>query len=283
MVIESLIQRAAQDLIKSKYAIALTGAGMSTESGIPDFRGPNGVWTKNPEAERMAYQTYSIFLNNPVDYWEIRLTQPYMISGIEDARPNSGHYALFELEQLNIIKGVVTQNIDGLHVKAGNRRVMEFHGSVSKLRCVSCGARFNLEEYDLEALRVAKQLPPICNKCNSPLKSDVVHFNEPIPSDIVQESMEEAYRCDLMLICGTSAVVYPFAELPRIARQRGMELRRQQVPDNSSENYAPRVIIIEVNADRTPLTTGGISDYILQGNTGEILPEIVKAVSKELS
>jgi NAD-dependent deacetylase len=283
MVIESLIQRAAHDLIRSKYAIALTGAGMSTESGIPDFRGPHGVWTKNPEAERMAYQTYSIFLNNPADYWEMRLTQPYMISGIGEAMPNPGHYALFELEQLNIIKSVVTQNIDGLHVKAGNRRVMEFHGSVLKLRCVSCGARFNLEEYDLEALLAAKQLPPLCSKCNSPLKSDVVHFNEPIPSDIAQASMEEAYLCDLMLICGTSAVVYPFAELPRIARQKGRESGQQPAPDNLSENYASRVIIIEVNADRTPLTTGGISDYILQGNTGEILPEIVKAIKKELN
>jgi NAD-dependent deacetylase len=280
---ESLIQRAAHDLIRSKYVVALTGAGISTESGIPDFRGPHGVWTKNPEAERMAYQTYNIFLNNPADYWEMRLTQPYIISGIAEAMPNPGHYALYELEQLNILKSVVTQNIDGLHVKAGNRRVMEFHGSVTKLRCVSCGARFNLEEYDLEALRIAKQLPPLCNKCNSPLKSDVVHFNEPIPSDIAQASMEEAYLCDLMLICGTSAVVYPFAELPRIARQRGMELRRQPLTDNSSENYTARVIIIEVNADRTPLTTGGISDYILQGNTGEILPEIVKAIKKELN
>lgn len=278
---ESLIKRAAGDLIKSKYAIALTGAGISTASGIPDFRGPNGVWTKNPEAERIAYQTYEIFLRDPVEYWEIRLTQPYMISGLEEAMPNPGHLALYELEQMNILKSVLTQNVDGLHVKAGSRKVFEYHGSVMKLRCLSCGARFEREEYDLEGLRKAQELPPLCGKCNSPLKADVVHFNEPIPIDVAHNSIQEAGMCDLMLICGTSAVVYPFAELPRIARQKEVQWKQQAIPDTSSKSDTGHVTIIEVNAERTPLSSGGISDYILEGNTAEILPEIVKAIKLE--
>jgi NAD-dependent deacetylase len=280
---DSLIKRAAKDLLKSNYAVALTGAGISTASGIPDFRGPNGVWTKNPEAERIAYQTYDIFLNDPVQYWEIRLTQPYMIGGLEEALPNPGHIALFELEQMNILKGVITQNIDGLHVKAGNRRVFEYHGSIQKLRCLSCGSRYDRQEYDLEGLRKSRSLPPLCRKCNSPLKSDVVHFNEPIPVDNSRNSIEEAERCDLMLICGTSAVVYPFADLPRIARQGEMQRKRQAaITDTMSGNDTGHVAIIEINATRTPLSTGGISDYIIQGDTAEILPEIVRAIKSEV-
>lgn len=283
MFMDLLIERAANDLRKSKYPIALTGAGISTASGIPDFRGPNGVWTKNPEAERIAYQTYDIFLSDPVRYWEIRLTQPYMISGLEEALPNPGHIALYELEQMNVLKSVITQNIDGLHVKAGNRRVFEYHGSIQKLRCLSCGTRFDCQEYDLKGLRESQKLPPLCGKCNSPLKSDVVHFNEPIPVDSSGNSVEEAVKCDLMLICGTSAVVYPFADLPRIARQKEMQWKRQtEMQDTLLENDSRHVTIIEVNAAKTPLSTGGISDYIIEGDTAEILPEIVGAIKSQV-
>ena len=276
---ETSIKKAAKDLLGSKYAIALTGAGISTASGIPDFRGPDGVWTKNPEAERVAYQAYEIFLRDPVRYWEIRLTQPYMIGGLAEASPNPGHLALAELEHMNILKSVVTQNIDGLHVKAGNRKVFEYHGSILRLRCLSCGARFEREEYDLEGLRKSQKLPPLCRKCSSPLKSDVVHFNEPIPADVAQNSVEEASICDVMLVCGTSAVVYPFADLPRIARQREMNWKHQMTtPGTLPEGDTRHVTIIEVNAQRTPLSDAGISDYIIQGDTAEVLPEIVSTM-----
>ncbi|MCJ7514983.1 MAG: NAD-dependent deacylase [Dehalococcoidia bacterium] len=267
----SLIERAAADLLKSNHAIALTGAGMSTESGIPDFRGPNGIWTKNPEAERRAYETYHNFLRNPKGYWEDVLGGRSMLGDMTAASPNPGHEALVELEKVGILKSVLTQNIDGLHVKAGNKRVLEYHGSVLKLRCPSCGARYQRDEYDLKGLMQEDKLPPLCNKCSSPIKGDVVHFNEPIPSDVVQESLEEAWKCDLMLICGTSAVVYPFAQLPRVARQRRVEEGR---------TAEAATTIIEVNAEPTPLTTEGISDYLIQGRSSEILPKIVEAVKK---
>lgn len=264
---EELIQKAAEHLLKSQHAIALTGAGSSTESGIKDFRGPDGVWTKNPEAERKAYEAYARFQANPKQFWKETLAGASLMGNLEDALPNPGHYALVELEKMGILKCVVTQNIDNLHQKAGNKRVLDYHGNISLLRCFSCDTRYDRTEYDLEHLAKEDQLPPLCKKCNGVLKSDVVYFQEAIPADVAQESQEEASKCDLMLICGTSAVVYPFAYLPRMARQR---------------RQGKQTIIIEVNADPTPLTAEGISDYLIQGKTGTILPKLVKAVKKEL-
>jgi NAD-dependent deacetylase len=261
---EQLIAKAAWDLANSLYAIALTGAGISTESGISDFRGPKGVWTLNPEAERRAYRSYERFLEDPKGWWEELLAQPRVsfLGSLEEAIPNPGHYALAELEQLGILKCVITQNIDALHEKAGTKKLLEYHGSFAKLRCVSCDLRFRRNELDLAKLMQENQLPPRCPKCRGIIKSDTVFFGEPIPSDVAQQSEEEAWKCDVMLICGTSAVIYPFANLPRIAKQKGM------------------VTIIEVNADPTPLTEDGISDYLIQGKTGEILPRIVEEVKK---
>ena len=259
---EQLIERAAGDLVDSKYAIALTGAGISTESGIRDFRGPQGVWTLNPEAERRAYQGYQRFLEDPKGWWEERLAGRSLLGNLEKAMPNPGHYALAELEQLGILRCVITQNVDALHEKAGTKNLLEYHGSVAKLRCTSCGLRFGRDEFDLEKLVQENQLPPYCPKCRGVVKSDGVAFGEPIPSDVAHQSLEEAWNCDLMLICGTSAVVYPFANLPRIAKERGA------------------VTVIEVNAEPTPLTEEGISDYLISGKTGEILPRIVEEVKR---
>jgi len=272
---EDSIERAAKDLAESKYAIALTGAGMSTESGIADFRGPKGIWTTNKEAEAKAYQRYELFLNNPKAYWEeilgLRGTYGKFHGQIRQAQPNPGHYALAELEALGILKCVITQNIDGLHKKAGSKKVLEYHGSVNALRCISCGSRFAWGEVSLD------ELPPHC-KCGAVLKDDVVHFKEPIPSDVVEESEKEALGCDLMLICGTSAVVYPFANLPRMARYHKSRL----VPGLDVMGHKANVKIIEINADPTPLTDEGISDYLIQGKTGEILPRIAEEVKKSI-
>jgi len=268
---ENLVKRAAKDLAESKYAIALSGAGMSTESDIPDFRGPKGIWTTNKEAEAKAYQRYELFLNNPRAYWEEMLgihgTYGSFYEQIRQAKPNPGHYALAELEALGMLKCVITQNIDGLHKKAGSKKVLEYHGGVHVLRCISCGSRFAREEVSLD------ELPPRC-KCGAALKYDVVHFKEPIPSDVMEESEIEASRCDFMLICGTSAVVYPFANLPRIARFHS------GVTGLDVIGHKANVKIIEVNADPTPLTHEGVSDYLIRGRTGEILPRIVEEVKK---
>ena len=259
-----LIARAARDIARSSYAIALTGAGISTESGIADFRGPSGVWTKNPEAEAQAYRSYPEFTRDPKRWWEKQLSGQAHdpLGSLEHARPNAGHHALVDLEKMGILKATITQNIDALHEKAGCTHLLEFHGSRSKLRCLGCNARFKPDEFDFQKLQQEDRLPPRCLECKQPLKSDVVYFGEPIPADVAEKSYAEALQCDLMLIAGTSAAVYPFANLPRVARERG------------------GVKIIEINAEPTPLTREGISDYLIQGKTGEILPAIVDIVKK---
>jgi len=262
---EDLIAKAAELIIKSRHTVALTGAGMSTESGIPDFRGPNGIWTKNPAAERKAYQSYFKFQQNPKEYWMERMNGASLLGDLINALPNPGHFALTELEKMTLLKCVITQNIDNLHQKAGTRRVIDYHGNISLLRCFSCDSRFDPQDYDLNRLLAEDRLPPLCKKCNGILKSDVVHFHEAIPADVSRESKQEVGKCDLMLICGTSAVVYPFALLPRMAK-------KGQQKQNT--------IIIEINADPTPLTQEGISDYLIQGKTGTLLPKIVEEIKK---
>ena len=259
---EELIQKAAAALAKSHYAVALTGAGISTESGIRDFRGPDGIWTKDPAAEQLAYEMYGHFLESPKNYWKETLNSPGLFGNLADAKPNRGHLALAELEKMGILKCVITQNIDNLHEKAGIQRVLDYHGNHFKLRCTRCTHRYPVEGYDLQELYEKDELPPHCRYCNGVLKLDVVYFQEAIPSDVAIQSLREVEQCDLLLICGTSAVVYPFANLPRIAREN------------------PGVTIIEVNGEPTPLTEDGISNYLIQGRIGEILPEIVKEVRK---
>jgi NAD-dependent deacetylase len=257
--VKDLMERAANDLLNSKYAIALTGAGISTESGIPDFRGPKGIWTTDKEAEKRAYERYELFLRDPKLYWAEVLgldgTHGAFYNEIKKASPNPGHHALAKLEEWGLLKCVITQNIDGLHCKAGSRNVIEYHGSVHKLRCPSCGLRCDFEKVSIE------KLPPYC-RCGAAMKYDIVHFKESIPSDVMEMAEREALNCDLMLICGTSAVVYPFAGLPRAAKFSGRA----------------KTVVIEINAEPTPLTREGISDYFIQGKTGEVLPRIVELI-----
>jgi NAD-dependent deacetylase len=280
---QDLIERAARELVNSSYAIALTGAGISTESGIPDFRGPDGIWTKNPQAERDSYEAYDELLRDPKAHWERILTPGSffgLLDGISKALPNPGHQALADLEKMGIIKLVITQNVDGLHRKAGNQRVIEYHGGMLRLRCMSCGARFDRDESYLEKLKNENKLPPHCKNCNGILKTDGVYFREPIPRDVYEQSYEAARKCDLMLICGTSAVVYPFAELPRVAKTHQIERIAKSLAGSYSAQKGPVVTIVEVNTEPTPLTHEDISDYLIQGRTGDILPRIVDAVKR---
>ena len=280
---DDLIERAAKGLFNSQYAIALTGAGMSTESGIPDFRGPNGIWTKNPGAERNAYEAYDKLLRDPKAHWEEILTPGSFFGLFEDiakSSPNPGHYALAELEKMGILKLVITQNVDGLHHKAGNQNIIEYHGGLSKLRCMSCGSRFDREKFNLEEFKKDNQLPPRCRECKGVLKPDGVYFTEPIPGDVYHKSLEAALKCDLMLICGTSVAVYPFAQLPRVAREHKFEKRRKSEFGLYPDETASAVTIIEVNAEPTPLTDENISDYLIQGRTAQVLPRIVEEMKK---
>jgi NAD-dependent deacetylase len=243
---EDLIKRTAQKIIKAKRVVALTGAGMSAESGIPTFRDPGGFWEKyNPE----VYAHIDTFYSQPEKPWEMVKAFGKQVN----AAPNPGHIALTQMETMGLLKEIITQNIDNLHQQAGSSVVIEFHGNLLRAVCLTCGTYYNWEEIPLD------DLPPRC-ECNGVLKPDAVFFGEQIPPEALQRSYEACQNCGLMLVVGTSAVVYPAASIPQIAKQAG-------------------AMVVEINSETTPLT-GVVSDYIIRGKCGVILPEIVKEIKR---
>ena len=248
---KALIKKAAKDCLDSHKTIALTGAGISVESGIPDFRSAGGLWSKYDPEE---YAHISAFQANPAKVWEMIKEMMELVLGVE---PNPVHVALAELEQMGLLSSVITQNVDGLHQRGGSREVIEFHGSNEFLVCLQCGYRQEAAFFSFEVI------PPPCPQCKAILKPDVVFFGEPIPWEAQNRSFEEARTCDLVLVVGTSAVVYPAAGIPTSAKQSGAK-------------------VVEINMEPTPLT-GYISDYLIQGAAGTILPKIVEEVRKHIS
>lgn len=244
-----LIERAARDILKSKKTIAFTGAGISVESGIPDFRSAGGLWEKyNPE----EYAHIEAFYANPEKVW---LMLKDMFTLVMTAKPNPAHLGLAELERMGLLSTVITQNVDGLHQAAGSKNVVEFHGSHRTLSCLKCATIT-----DGTSLTIA-DLPARCPHCSSLLKPDVVFFGEPIPPKAQAYSFRESRSCDAVLVIGTSAVVYPAASIPIMAKEEG-------------------ATVIEINMESTPLT-GQISDYLICGSAGKIIPAIVEEVKRQ--
>src|SRR6516162_7368247 len=208
------ILAAARMIAEAHYPIALTGAGMSVESGIPPFRGPGGLWTKYGEPPMNGYQ---LFLANPKQGWEdrIRRQDDDLWRPLRVAQPNPGHVALALLESLGVLRFLITQNVDDLHRQAGHVALSEIHGNWKLIRCLECGARFRAEDISL------KVLPPSCPKCSGMLKADTVAFGEPIPADALRQCAEHAARADLVILGGTSATVYPAAGLALEVKERG--------------------------------------------------------------
>lgn len=246
------LDAAAKALVDARHAIALTGAGLSVESGIPPFRGPGGLWTKHGEPPLNAYQR---FLTDPRRAWEERLNPSGPMRELWDAlraaRPNAGHAALVDLEALGVLKAVITQNVDDLHRLAGTERLLEIHGNATLIRCIQCVTRFARDEIDIGVL------PPRCPRCDGLLKSDTVSFGEPIPPDVLDRCFAESEFADCMIVAGTSATVYPAAQFPISIRQRGGDL-------------------IEVNPYESEITS--LCRYRLRGTAGEILPELADRV-----
>ncbi|OGL48111.1 MAG: hypothetical protein A2161_02580 [Candidatus Schekmanbacteria bacterium RBG_13_48_7] len=240
------IELIADSIKKYRNVVVLTGAGISAESGIPPFRGAGGLWVKfNPE----EYATIQIFLRNPSKAWEL-----FKVLGdtVGQAKPNAAHYALAEMEQKNYLSAIITQNVDGLHQKAGNKNVIEFHGTNSEYSCLKCNNIYPADKISLEKV-------PVYCKCGFPLKPNVVLFGEMIPHEALMEAKFQAENCKVMLVIGTSAQVYPASHMPAIAKSNG-------------------AIVYEINPEETPLT-GYISNSILLGNAGEILPQLVNLLS----
>jgi NAD-dependent deacetylase len=268
---KDLISRAAWEIYGAEHLVVLTGAGISTESGIPDFRSPGGLWEKYDPTEFM----YERFMADPKRIWEMSLTMKEEGDlDMEEAEPNPAHTAIAELEAMGYLKCVITQNVDNLHQKAGSKDVIEFHGNLLFGRCISCSQRYPIKAIEAQIERAG--LPPRCEKCEGILKPDAVFFGEPIPPHALHRSISEARMADVMIVAGTSAVVYPAAELPFIAK-RGGGFFSTSVTEPSQNAGA---VVIEINNEPTALT-GRVSDYIILGMVGTILPRIVQEV-KEL-
>ena len=247
------IREAARAILAARYPIALTGAGMSVESGIPPFRGPGGLWTKYGEPPMNGFQR---FLADPKKAWEERLSSrnDELMKPISVAKPNPGHLAFVELEQLGVLRFLITQNVDDLHRQAGHKALAEIHGNWKLIRCLDCNLRFERDRISLETL------PPKCPECEGLLKSDTVSFGEPIPADMLRACAEHSARSDLVIVAGTSATVYPAAGFALEVKERGGTL-------------------IEVNLYESEITP--ICDLSLRGGSAYVLPRLVSAIAEQ--
>ncbi len=200
-------------LRSSKYVVALTGAGISTASGIPDFRSPTGLYSKYPE----SIFDIDYFFEYPEVFYEF--CKEALIP-MTEAKPNSAHLMLAKLEQKGLLKAVITQNIDGLHQKAGNRKVIELHGTVFEYYCTRCFKRFEPSQIK-EMLDVAQI--PVCS-CSGLIRPNIVFFKESLPQEAISDAYLHASKCDLMIVLGSSLVVYPAAQIPIVAKSAKAKL-----------------------------------------------------------
>src|SRR5437016_1381083 len=231
--------------------VVLTGAGISTESGIPDFRGPQGVWTRDPRAEKLSDIRY--YMSDPEVRklsWQTRIAHPAW-----NAKPNAGHRALVALEKSGRLHALVTQNIDGLHQRAGNssERVIEVHGTMREVVCMQCGWRGPMLPV-LERVRAGEEDPP-CADCGGILKSATISFGQALVPEVLERAMHSVEAADLLLTVGTSLMVYPVAHAVPAARSAGA-----------------RVVI--VNGESTAFDD--VADAVLRGSIGEILPKLIQ-------
>lgn len=233
----------------SRRIVVLTGAGISTDSGIPDFRGPQGVWTRDPKAEKLSDVRYYVADREiRKAAWQARLLHPAWW-----AEPNAGHRAIVALERRGKLHALVTQNIDGLHQKAGNSkgRVIEVHGTVHDVVCLNCGWKGPMQD-TLARVRAGEE-DPECRQCRGMLKSDTISFGQALIPAVIQRAMDAAQQSDLLLSVGTSLQVYPIAGAVPTAKAAGA-----------------RIVIM--NAQPTPFDT--IADAVLDGSISAILPAI---------
>ena len=245
------VQAAARAVASAGRIVVLTGAGISTDSGIPDFRGPNGVWTRNPAAEKASNIEH--YLRDPEvrrAAWLTRLDSPMWT-----AEPNRGHAAIVELQRQRRLHALVTQNIDGLHQAAGidPDRVIEVHGTARFTRCWDCGDRRPMRE-TLDRVRGGEADPP-CLVCGGILKSDTISFGQSLVPQVIDRAMSVSEECDLMLAVGSTLSVYPVASCVPLARNAG-------------------ATVVIVNGE--PTAMDDLAEIVLRGAIGEILPALVR-------
>lgn len=244
MISQEKLKQAADVLSKAKNAVAFTGAGISVESGIPPFRGENGIWNKyDPDSLDIDY-----YYRHTKESWKVIKEVFFDFFNNNEIKPNPGHYVLAKWEKEGRLKCVITQNIDDLHHIAGSKTVYEFHGNSSRFVCTRCNSVYPLKDIEIT------EEPAMCPKCGRLLKPDFIFFGEGIPTDAYQNSFKAANNCDVFIIIGTSGQVSPANMIPRVAKQKG-------------------ATIIEINKEPS-LYTDYVSDIYLEGLSGEILPAI---------
>jgi NAD-dependent deacetylase len=232
----------------TRRVVGFTGAGISTESGIPDFRSPNGVWAKY---RTVYFDEFLASHEGRIEYWRQKVENwPY----IRDAQPNAGHAAFVELQRAGKLRALITQNIDGLHQRAGLRpeTVIELHGTTTEALCLSCGARIPSEE---AVARVKRgELAPECRLCGGYLKPATISFGQAMPEQEMHRATTATLECDVFLAVGSSLVVYPAAGFPPLAKENGATL-------------------VIINRDPTPLDA--IADLVINGEIGAVLPMLL--------
>ncbi len=244
-----MLKEVSLALARSSRAVALTGSGISVGAGIPTFRGPDGLWSRvDPNKFTLSY-----FLEKPYDWWK---TVQDLITPFLKVKPTPSHKALAKLEQLGILKGIITQNIDGLHQKSGSINVIELHGNINKLKCPVCKAEYDTKPF---ISKLKKGIIPACENCGSILKPMAVLFDEPIPRDAYMKAIQLSLTADVMLVIGTSLTVEPAASLPVKAFERGAK-------------------IIVINILETPIDD--LAYYILRGPSDDILPRLAELTKR---
>ena len=246
MTIDSNLKKARELIATSSHILAFTGAGISVDSGIPDFRSEGGLWKRyNPH----EFATFDSFMRDPTKFWTMGRE---LAETILRAKPNEAHIALARLEQRGKLLGVITQNIDNLHQSAGSKNVIELHGNYLHAYCIQCKTEYVGKSVHQ---RVANgEIPPKCEKCGGVLKSEAILFGEPLPEEPMTKAIELCRKTDLMLVIGTSLSVYPAAFLPQLAKNSGAK-------------------IILINPDGT--NKDNVADIALEGRASDILPKIV--------
>lgn len=238
------VKQAVKTIRNAKYAVAFTGAGISVPSGIPPFRGENGLWNKTDP----IFLEIGFFRKKPLQSW-LKIKEIFYDT-LGNAQPNMAHKILAKMQERSFLESIITQNIDHLHQEAGSKLVYELHGTYKQLTCTECQSEYDISFADLNFL------PPSCFVCKGLLKPDIIFFNEPIPAFAKKRSFEEAEKADVMLIIGTNAEVLPAADIPVKAKMHGAK-------------------IIEINIEETHFTRE-LTDIFLQGDAAETLNEIGK-------
>ncbi len=228
----------AKTIYQSKKIVVFTGAGISTESGIPDFRSPGGIWEKYDPNE-LTYQKFLTLQTSREKYWE---RQKNLWPIIAAAKPNAGHIAIAELYHMGKLDCVITQDGDGLHQRSGipTQKVIELHGTWTRALCLKCGSKYPSEL--IQPRLEAGEKVPLCEKCGGILKPDVIQFGQSMPIKETNEAQQKAANCDMLIVCGSSLIVYPAAEMPLLAKEHGAKLVIVNIMDTPHDQFADIVI-----------------------------------------